>query len=244
MVGHRRFVESAPATLLPFLCILVGHNHITRALSVILSLETFYFCVPEIDEEQRLVFQAEVADESPDLEVSRYLANVPHDIFMKLVASDGKDRDKDKERPKTKMLMLIIWYSLYCWVVKMKGKQPIYSLRLTDEEGLADTPLSNSDWAKAVKAATEQWKPPSEWDKLLRGETGTSTHVEQVPSWRSILQPDAPSLSWLSSFSSDYALGSMASVLFCNFIPFYFIFHFASLSFFCPRCESSQHIFI
>ena len=84
------------------------------------------------DEDKKVLFQAEVGDLSPDFEVGRFINNLSHEAFMKLVTGDVKDKDKVKN----KLLQLIVWWSVYAWVVKAKGKEALYTLQLHEEEGL------------------------------------------------------------------------------------------------------------
>lgn len=143
---------------------------------------------PQWDDDKKILFQAEVGDLSPDVEVGRFINNLSHEAFVKLLTGEG--RDKDKEKVKTKLLNVIVWWSVYAWVEKAKGKEPIYTLRLHEDDSILDTPLGQDEWVKLIKAALPQMRSGPSFEMFIPLADAT-VDPDPTQSWKALLQPQA-----------------------------------------------------
>ena len=155
---------------------------------------------PTWSDDQKIIFQAEVAEEVPDVDVGRWLASLTQEAFLCSFLCEIKEKEKEKDRPKMKVLPILLWWSIYSWVSKTRGKEVICALRLDDDFNIKDTPLSIDDWVKLLKAVGPQMTAQNTFEKLV-GTCEISPAPAPVDSWRLLLQPHSEVLGCIDIFT-------------------------------------------
>ena len=94
-----------------------------------------------------------VCDYIPDPGPQRYLKEMPHEEFVKIVTGEGTMTHRHKLRDP------LLWYSLYCQWAAAHNLLPIGALvPENDDSAFDECPLKAADWSKIISVQLKEWK--------------------------------------------------------------------------------------
>ena len=126
--------------------------------------------------DERVLWQSHVCDYIPDPGLQRYLKEMPHEEFVRVVTGEQTMTHKHKLRDP------LLWYSLYCQWAAAHNLLPIGALVPdNDDSAFDECPLKAADWSKIISAQMKEWKV-----ELSRSPSTTAP----IESWRR--HPDLP----------------------------------------------------
>ena len=132
--------------------------------------------------DDKCLMQAQIADQIIDSTLQHAIQVMPLREFLKHLSGTADIRIKHK------LGQLIFWYAVYTYAARAQRKLPICQMTLTENDRVADCPLTRGKWLEHIQAAKSYLRiePPLSLDNPEPQNTG-ATKV-----WKKILHAHRP----------------------------------------------------